>query len=98
MKVLFVNKLYPPDSGGGAEVTLASLVSGVMARGVYVRVVTTWAGTVRREESVEGVPVVRLPLFNLYWHNDSRRRLQPLPMLWHAIDVHNPAMGRALRK
>lgn len=97
MKILFVNKLYPPDVAGGAEVTIATLAAGVQAAGVDVRVVTTTAAVRRIEDTVDGVPVVRLPLWNVYWHNDTRRRPQPLPMLWHAMDVHNPAMGRALR-
>lgn len=96
MRVLFVNKLYPPDVGGGAELTLASIATGVRARGVEVCVVTTTRGSSRERDEVDGVPVVRLPLRNVYWHHDTTRRRQPLPMLWHALDVHNRPMARAL--
>lgn len=98
MRVLFVNKLYPPDVGGGAEVTLATLVSGLVARGIEARVVTTTSGPVRVESTVDGVSVVRLPLHNIYWHNDARHRPLPLTLLWHGIDHHNLGMERALRR
>lgn len=98
MRVLYVNKLYPPDSGGGAEVTLASIVQGMRARGIEARVVTTSAAPERVVDEVEGVPVVRLPLRNLYWHNDTRKRPRALTLLWHGIDTYNLAMQRALRR
>lgn len=98
MRVLYVNKLYPPDVGGGAEVTLASIVTGVRARGVQARVVTTSASPQRRLDQVDGVEVVRLPLKNLYWHNDTRKRPRALTLLWHSIDTYNLAMARALRR
>jgi hypothetical protein len=98
MRVLYVNKLYPPDVGGGAEVTLASIVTGVHARGVEARVVTTGAADERRVDQVDGVPVVRLPLRNLYWHNDTRKRSRALTLRWHGIDSYNLAMQHALRR
>jgi glycosyltransferase involved in cell wall biosynthesis len=98
MRVLYVNKLYPPDLGGGAEVTLASIVSGVRARGVEARVVTTSAAAQRQVNNVDGAEVVRLPLRNVYWHNDSRKRPRALTLLWHGIDSYNIAMKRALRR
>ena len=98
MRVLYVNKLYPPDLGGGAEVTLASIVTGVRARGIDARVVTTSAAPERRVDEIDGVPVVRLPLRNLYWHNDTRKRPRALTLLWHGIDSYNLAMQHALRR
>jgi glycosyltransferase involved in cell wall biosynthesis len=98
MRVLYVNKLYPPDVGGGAEVTLASIVAGMRARGVTTRVVTTGAAPERRVDHVAGTEVVRLPLRNLYWHNDTRKRPKALTLLWHGIDTYNFAMQHALRR
>jgi glycosyltransferase involved in cell wall biosynthesis len=98
MRILYVNKLYPPDLGGGAEVTLASIVTGVRARGVEARVVTTSSAPVRQVDSVDGVEVVRLPLRNLYWHNDTHKRPRALTLLWHGIDSYNLAMQSALRR
>ena len=98
MRVLYVNKLYPPDLGGGAEVTLASIVTGVQARGVEARVVTASRSPTRQVDTVDGVEVVRLPLRNLYWHNDTRKRPRALTLLWHALDRHNLAMQAALRR
>lgn len=98
MRILYVNKLYPPDVGGGAEVTLASIVTGMRARGVTTRVVTTTAASTRQLDHVEGAEVVRLPLWNLYWHNDTRKRPKALTLLWHGIDSYNLMMQRALRR
>jgi len=98
MRVLYVNKLYPPDVGGGAEVTLSSIVAGVRARGIEARVVTTGAAKERTLDEVDGVPVVRLPLKNLYWHNDTKKRPRALTLLWHGIDSYNLAMQHALRR
>lgn len=97
MRVLYVNKLYPPDVGGGAEVTLSTIVAGVRARGVEARVVTTTPGDVRVRDTVDGVDVVRLPLRNVYWHNDTRSRARLIALLWHSIDHYNPLMQQALR-
>jgi glycosyltransferase involved in cell wall biosynthesis len=98
MRILYVNKLYHPDVGGGAEVTLASIVAGVRARGATVRVITTTAAPVRQVDHVDGVEVVRLPLRNVYWHNDTRKRPRALTLLWHGLDSHNPVMQSALRR
>lgn len=95
MKVLLVNKLYAPDIGGGAELTLADLASGLQARGNQVMVVTTTSGDAVVESDVAGVRVTRLPLRNIYWHHGGARRGPLQRMLWHARDAHNAAMGHA---
>lgn len=96
MRILFVNKLYPPDYGGGVEIMLPTLATGLQALGHEVCVVTTTRTRTRMEEQVSGVPVVRLPLFNLYWHNRAERPRAPLPILWHAFDMYNVPMAWAL--
>ncbi len=96
MKVLLVNKLYSPDVGGGAELTLADLAAGLQARGNQVMVVTTTSSDAVVEHEVAGVRVTRLPLRNIYWHHGGARRGALQRMLWHARDAHNAAMGRAV--
>ena len=96
MRLLFVNKLYPPDIGGGAEVTLSSLARGAQARGVEVLVATTTAGRDIVRDVVDGVRVIRLPLHNIYWHHEKTRRSALARMAWHLRDAHNRSMGEQL--
>ena len=98
MKIMLVNKLYAPDIGGGAELTLADLSAGVQARGHEVMVVTTTSGDAVVEEEVAGVRVTRVPLRNIYWHHGGARHGALQRMIWHARDSHNAAMGDALGK
>jgi glycosyltransferase involved in cell wall biosynthesis len=60
--------------------------------------VTTTAAHERKLDVVDGAEVVRLPLRNLYWHNDTRKRPKALTLMWHGIDSYNLAMQRALRR
>ena len=97
MKILYVNSLYPPDVAGGAELSLAMLAGGQRANGHDVLVAATTGAPEVVDECVAGVPVVRLPLDNLYWppapdpKPDALRRLA-----WHARDIDNRAMAEAL--
>ena len=97
MKILYVNSLYPPDIAGGAELSLAMLAGGQHANGHDVLVAATTGATEVIEECVAGVPVIRLPLDNLYWppapdpKPDALRRL-----VFHARDIDNRGMAEAL--
>ncbi len=44
MKIAFINGLYPPQSVGGAEIVLQTLVEGVRDQGHEVLVLTTKDG------------------------------------------------------
>jgi glycosyltransferase involved in cell wall biosynthesis len=96
MRVLFVNKLYAPDIGGGAEIVLGNLARGMQSRGHRVCVVTTTPKNHEVIEQVDAIDVVRKPLKNFYWHHSTIRRSAPMRFLWHLRDAHNEAMGRAL--
>lgn len=96
MRILYVNALYPPDIGGGAELSLAMLAKGQVANGHDVLVVATTGGSKIVKEDVDGVSVVRLPIANIYWplaeaHPGVLRRLT-----WHARDMNNRSMANAL--
>jgi glycosyltransferase involved in cell wall biosynthesis len=98
MRLLLVNKLYPPDAAGGAEAVTRSLALAHRRRGIDVTVATTTAGAAIVEDEVEQIPVVRLPLQNFFWHHESARRSSLARLAWHARDAQNRAMGRALGK
>jgi glycosyltransferase involved in cell wall biosynthesis len=96
MRILYVNAFYPPDVGGGAELTLASLVKAMQSRGHEVHVLATTGGPSPIEESVSGIPVTRVPLRNFYWHRSDDRKSPVMRLLWHARDIHNAPMGRSV--
>ena len=94
MKVLYVNSLYPPDVGGGAEIALAAMVQGFRRRGQDAVVLTTHGGAGVLREQVGGVPVVRMGHKNVYWQHPPQARPAWQRMLWHALDSSNQPMAR----
>lgn len=96
MRILYVNTLFPPDVGGGAELTLAALAAGQQRAGNEVMVVTTTKSGRIINESMNGVAVTRVPLHNFYWHNDVQPQSAWKRLLWHLRDIHNSAMAKSL--
>ncbi len=95
MKLVLVNKLYAPELAGGAETIARSLAESHRRRGYDVTVVTTTAGDTLVRDEVGGVPVVRLPLRNFFWHHEAGRRNALARAAWHVRDAQNHAMARA---
>lgn len=98
LKLLYANAMYSPDIGGGAEIMVKTMAEGMLARGHDVQVLTTHAGQTDRVDEVDGIPVHRLKLQNLYWPHTTE---QPNPLLkaaWHAIDCVNPLMASSIRE
>ncbi|WP_295207073.1 glycosyltransferase [uncultured Brevundimonas sp.] len=96
VRVLIVNTLYPPAQVGGAERSVAQLAQGLRRAGVEASVLTL---TSRREtvnERIDGVPVQRLLLRNLYWPYDGVRRSAIRRAVWHGLEAANPLMDRAV--
>ena len=94
MKALYVNALYPPHIGGGAEVVLAGMVRGFRERGQDVAVLTTHGGAGVLRDQVDGVPVYRIGSKNVYWQFPQREHSASARMLWHALDSYNLPAGR----
>ena len=98
MKILFVNSFYAPDTLGGAEVVLQSLVEGVVARGIEAAVLTTTRSPGLHRETVNGVTVWRAGIRNVYWHAPSGESSNRFVRgVWRAFDVYNPLMRGAVR-
>ena len=97
MKVLLVNSLYAPDETGGAERAVRVLAEELLRRGVDVTGACLSSQGRLTRDTVNGVPVVRLPLANIYF---PFRREAAHPtwqrLLWHLIDDWNPLMARRL--
>ncbi|CAI1007366.1 glycosyltransferase family 4 protein [Serratia entomophila] len=91
MKVLVVNTLYAPYRIGGAEISVQILCEGLVSQGHQVRVLTLHSESYRKCRVINGVEVVYLPLKNIYWPFDNRRRSGLSRGLWHLIDSYNVA-------
>ena len=95
MRIAFVNTLYPPHSGGGAEATLRFLAARLAASGHNCMIMTLSPDRAGHEGEVDGIPVRYLPLANLFWpYHDRRPRL--LRPAFQLLDAYNPLMRRRL--
>ena len=98
VKTLFLNTFYAPDTVGGAEVVLQSLVEGVAAKQHEVVVLATTDQKGLHQDEVNGVRIWRIGIRNVFWPNLSVQRPIFKQALWHIIDSYNPFMGKALEK
>ncbi len=99
MHIVVVNNIYPPIMAGGAELIVAWLSEGFVARGHRVTVVSTCGPEMEPYpvETVNGVTVVRFFPRNLYW-NFARGSEKPhRRVLWHLRDAWNGDAGRRFR-
>ncbi|AGI26627.1 glycosyltransferase family 4 protein [Pseudomonas sp. MT3] len=96
MRLLFLNTLYAPHIGGGAEVMLQSMVEGLQARGHAVQVLSTGPDAGLRSDSHNGVPVLRAGMRNLYWPFSEQRQGPLRRLAWHALDRYNRGMREVL--
>lgn len=94
MKLLFLNTLYTPHIGGGAEIILKSLVEGIAKRGHDVTVLTTGPLPGVQKEKINGVTVLRVGIKNIYWHYRKTKPQVWQRVLWHLFDIYNPAMAK----
>lgn len=98
MKILYINTLYEPYVGGGAEITLRTLVEGIKRRGHNVVVLTTGPEAGTKEEVIRGVRVIRAGGGNVYWHHRPDKPIKLLRAAWHMRDIYNVAMGEVVER
>jgi glycosyltransferase involved in cell wall biosynthesis len=96
MHVLMVNNLYPPIMAGGAELVVAYLSEGLVARGHRVTVVSTCGPDMEPypREQRNGVDVVRFFPRNAYWNFSREGQPKYRKVIWHLRDAWNSAAGR----
>jgi glycosyltransferase involved in cell wall biosynthesis len=99
MHILVANNIYPPIMAGGAELIVAWLSEGLVARGHRVTVVSTCGPeTVPYPvETRNGVTVLRFFPPNVYWNFDRGGQKPYRRMLWHMRDAWNVEAGRTFR-
>jgi len=98
MKVLYINYLYSPNIGGGAEITLKSIVEGIQRRGHEVVVLATGEGKGLSVDVVDGVKVYRAGIENDYWPFADKSKGSFAKMSWHWKDRYNKEMGALVRE
>jgi glycosyltransferase involved in cell wall biosynthesis len=99
MHVLMVNNLYPPIMAGGAELVVAYLSEGLVARGHRVTVVSTCGPEMEpyAPEQRNGVDVIRFFPRNMYWSFAREGQPRHRRMIWHLRDAWNRAAGARFR-
>jgi len=97
MKILFINVLYEPYIGGGAEVTLKNLVKGIQGLGHEVKVLTFWDKD-DKDEMVDEIPVYRAKIPNIYLPYGEKRQVLLKRRLWHLLDIYNPLAKKIVHK
>lgn len=93
MKILLVNSVYYPDEPGGAERSVRYLVQQFRQLGHDVAVACCGRKPGVLRDEVDGVPVYRIGLSNLYWPFKPVRRQPLLRLTWHWRDRHNANMA-----
>jgi len=97
MRILFINVLYEPLIGGGAEITLKNLVKGIHDLGYKVKVLSFWDKG-DKEEIVDGILVYRAKIPNIYLPYGDIRQPFLKRRLWHILDIYNPLSKRIVLK
>ena len=98
MKALFINSLYAPNIGGGAEIILQRTVEGLQQRGYRVSVLATSAEPGLKVETINGVTVYRAGLRNFYWHFTAQRPGRLARLGWHLRDRYNAGMRAYVKR
>lgn len=96
--IALLNALYTPYLVGGAERSVRQLALGLREIGRDVVVISLKPAGPVEEELIDSIPVVRLPLRNLYWPYQPARAPFALRAMWQGLDVYNPLMGRMVRE
>lgn len=96
MKVLIFNTLYYPYKVGGAEVSVQILAEGLVKKGHEVRVVCLHPEKTRKQDRINDVDVVYLPLKNIYWPFGKTKNSKLKRLLWHVIDTANLFMIKSV--
>lgn len=93
-RILFVNSFYAPEIGGGAEMTLHRLASGLHRRGYTIAAFTT--GEAETIDEVDGVTVHRFPIDNSFrkLNGDLPNKAQRVQWQWR--DRHSRLMAERL--
>jgi len=97
MRILYINVLYSPLIGGGAEITLKNLVEGMRDLGHEVKVLSFWDKD-NKEEAINEVLTYRAKIPNVYLPYGKIRQPFLKRRLWHVLDIYNPISKKIVLK
>ncbi len=107
-RILFIIRSYRPDQVGGGAKSVQTLAEGLVERGHDVHILRLAprgeeAATLRAgmEAGVTGPgkPTLHvLPIRNIYWPYDKRRRSPAMKAVWHTLDLWNFRAARDVRQ
>jgi glycosyltransferase involved in cell wall biosynthesis len=98
IKILFINTLYFPNIGGGAEIIFQEQVEGFKSRGYNVAVLTTNSGKGIKTDIVNDVRVYRAGIKNIYFHATANKPNKYVRMIWHLKDIYNREMRKYVKE
>lgn len=96
MKIIYISSFYSPYIGGGAEITLQTLVEA-MAKYHEVSVITLSPVQGIHYDMINGIRVIRIGFKNIYWHFANSQPTYK-KIFWHMIDIYNPMISNLLEK
>ena len=95
MKVLIFNTLYYPIKIGGAEVSVQDLAKRLKKMDIEIGIVTL--GEKSEKIYVDGIPVWRLKIKNVFWPFGDYNHSRISKFVWHLVDVYNPRYSREIK-
>jgi len=98
VRILFLNTLFAPHVGGGAEVMVMEQAHGLQAAGHTVAVAALGPEAGTQQAIIDGIPVYRVGQQNRYFHFGPHRPPMVERLLWHWRDRDNPAIEAPLRE
>jgi glycosyltransferase involved in cell wall biosynthesis len=98
VKIVLFSFLFEPELGGGAAVVVNQLVRALVAHSYDVVVVTTWDGKKIETEYLDGIKLIRIPAYNLYWVAEKDKQPTWKKILWQLLDVWNPLVYHVVRQ
>ncbi|MDD5638887.1 MAG: glycosyltransferase family 4 protein [Candidatus Pacebacteria bacterium] len=96
-RIMFLNVLFEPYIGGGAEIILKNLVKLTEQLGYSVSVVTLWDGKYLKEDTIDNINIYRLPIRNLYLPYGEKQPSLIKKRIWHLINIYNPFAEKDLK-
>lgn len=96
MRILYLNCLFSPYIGGGAEITIESIARGMKAQGHEVAVVTTHDKPITEISVIDGLRIYRIGIRNIYWPYSAQSPSSIKRALWHLFDIYNFSMQTPL--
>jgi len=100
MKIFFLNTLGDPTVGGGAEITIWSLMRSIQKMGHQCVILSVCEQDGLSKSEREGITVWQAGLKNFYFPSFPSFAEKHSPMmriLWHALDSYNPFMQKYLK-